>query len=149
MAAAVFSETQCSRSRSALPGRELSLTPGCLLATLLSFSIRGVLMKSLLIMLLISICAIAWRSDDILLALRTAQQPAAPALNPGSIPASAAGLIAASAPAGAKSMTIAEFAKLSKTDPQAYHKLLASHQVEEERGAVDKLMNFLAHGKYE
>lgn len=46
-------------------------------------------------------------------------------------------------------MSIQEFAKLSKTDPAAYQKLLASHQAPAERSAVDKLMNFLAHGKFE
>lgn len=96
-------------------------------------------MKSLLIMLLVSICAIAWRSEDILAVLGAAQRPA---------PASVAAL-APPAPAGHQAMTIAEFQKLSKTDPQAYRKLVASLQVQEERGAIDKLMNFLAHGEYE
>jgi hypothetical protein len=98
-------------------------------------------MKSLLIMLLISMCAVAWRSDDIRQVLGVAQRAAAPA--------TAATLTAGTAKPGHKPMSIAEFQELSKTDPQAYHKLVNSMRVEEDRGEVDKLMNFLAHGKYE
>lgn len=50
---------------------------------------------------------------------------------------------------GKRPMRAAEFAELSKTDPDAYRKFLNSHQVEEERSEVDKLFNFLARGKYE
>lgn len=44
---------------------------------------------------------------------------------------------------------IAEFAELARKDPDAHRKFLASHQAPVERGPADKLMNFLAHGKYE
>lgn len=98
-------------------------------------------MKSLLIMLLISICAIAWRSEDIKQALGAAQRP----VQPVTVEALAAG----AARQGHKPMTIAEFQELSKTDPQAYQKLINSLRVEEEHSEVDKLMNWLAHGKYE
>ena len=100
-------------------------------------------MKSLLIMLLISICAIAWRSDDIRQLLGVAQQAAAPA------PVTAVSLTAGAPKPAHKPMSVAQFQELSKTDPQAYYKLVNSMQAEEDRGAVDKLMNFLAHGKYE
>jgi hypothetical protein len=102
-------------------------------------------MKSLLIMLLISICAIAWRSDDIRQILGAAQQAASPA--------TAATLTAGAPTPGRKPehkpMSVAEFQELSKTDPQAYHKLINSMRVQEDRGAIDKLMNFLAHGEYQ
>ncbi len=52
-------------------------------------------------------------------------------------------------PQGKRPMSAAEFAALSKTDPDAYRKFLNSHQAEEERGEVDKLFNFLSRGKYE
>lgn len=47
-----------------------------------------------------------------------------------------------------KPMTPEELIELSKTDPQALTKFLNSH-VQEEHNEVDKLLNFLAHGKYE
>ena len=50
---------------------------------------------------------------------------------------------------GQKPMTAMEFAELSKTDPNAYQKFINSHQQNPERGEVDKLMNFLAKGKFE
>lgn len=95
-------------------------------------------MKKLLLLLLVSLCAVAWRSEEIMRGLGMARTTAAP-----STPSVQAG------PSGHKAMTMAEFAELSKTDPQAYRKLINSLQVPEERSEVDKLMNFLAHGKYE
>ena len=46
-------------------------------------------------------------------------------------------------------MSLTDFAELAKTDPDAYRKLLASHQQEPERREVDKLMNFFTRLKYE
>lgn len=99
-------------------------------------------MKKLLIMLLISICAIAWRSDEILHGLGMAQVAAdpTPSLQNLTVPADQH---------THKAMTITEFQELSKTDPQAYQKFIDSLQVPQERSEADKLMNFFARGKYE
>lgn len=96
-------------------------------------------MKKLLILMIIGICAIALRMPEVAdaVGLATATPPAATATAsaPGSQP---------------KPMTAAEFAELSKSDPQAYQKYLASHiEGPVERSEVDKLMNLLARGKYE
>ncbi|GAB3541805.1 hypothetical protein GCM10027343_12820 [Noviherbaspirillum agri] len=100
-------------------------------------------MKTLLLILIVAICAIAWRSPDILHAVGIAsvkQDPAAITLE---------NFTAQQAPAAQMPMTAAEFAALSKTDPHAYQKYLNSFQVQEERSELDKLFNFLARGKYE
>jgi len=93
-------------------------------------------MKTMLLMLLISICALAWRSDDIMRAIGV-QRPAAVAA-PAAPPAPEQ-----------KPMTMQEYADLAAKDPQAYQKLMASLQKKQERSEIDKLMNFFAHGKYE
>jgi hypothetical protein len=111
-------------------------------------------MKGLLILILISICAVAWRSEDILhlLSLAGSMKQASNV--------SAQSLIAS--PPGAQKqqvqlqaqqpqqhvMSIDEMTKLSKTDPKAMQKFIQSRTVSE-RTEADKLMNFLAHGKYE
>lgn len=46
-------------------------------------------------------------------------------------------------------MTFSEYAELAKTDPDAYRKLIASLQQDQERGEIDKLMNFFTRLKYE
>jgi hypothetical protein len=100
-------------------------------------------MKSLLIVLLISICAIAYRYEDVirpLVSLNTAQRVQQVSVND---------LLDRNANSGQPGMSIHEFANLAKTDPDAYHKFLQSHQQPEERNEVDKLMNLLARGKYE
>ncbi len=97
-------------------------------------------LKKLLVMLIVSMCAIAWRSPDILHAIGVAgaaQDPAAMVMTPLNA--------AQSAP---QPISIEEFAKLNKTDPLAYQKFINSHQVQE-RGEIDKLLNFLARGRYE
>lgn len=99
-------------------------------------------MKTLLIMLIVAICAIGWRSPDLLQAIGLASA----AQDPARISVEA--LTSPQAPAGQKAMTAAEFAELSKTDPHAYQKYINSFQVQE-RNEVDKLFNFLARGKYE
>jgi len=42
-----------------------------------------------------------------------------------------------------------EYTELAKTDPEAYRKLMASHQQQPERSEIDKLMNFFTRFKYE
>ena len=61
--------------------------------------------------------------------------------------AAAAALMAKQA--GHKPMSMDEFTKLSKKDPEAYKKLMASMQVPQPPTEVDKLMNFFKSGKYE
>lgn len=100
-------------------------------------------MKSLLIILIVAICAIAWRSPDLMQAVGIASVRQDPAT------ITVESLTAGQAPAGQRPMTAAEFAELSKTDPNAYQKYLNSFQLQEERSEVDKLFNFLSRGKYE
>jgi len=99
-------------------------------------------MKTLLLVLIIAICAIGWRSPDILQAIGAASAKQDPAI------IAVEDFRAKDAPSGQKAMTTAEFAELSNTDPHAYQRFINSLQVQE-RTEVDKLLNFLAHGKYE
>lgn len=95
-----------------------------------------------MIMLLVAICAIGWRSDDILQAIgaaNAAQDPATISIDM---------LTLQQPPAGQRPMSAAEFSELSKTDPDAYRKFVRSYEVRE-RSEVDKLLNFLARGAYE
>jgi len=99
-------------------------------------------MKGLLIVLLIGLCGIAWRADDILRVVSPASfaEPA---------PRNVAGLHAP-AQSAKQPMTAAEFMELSNTDPHAYQKYLNSHVAEPaERSRLDKLLHFLARGTYE
>lgn len=105
-------------------------------------------MKTLLVMLLVGICAIGLRTPEIMQAIGMAGSAQDPAISIGSI----------TMPSKDKSqqqpqqkpMTAEEFAALSKTDPNAYQKYISSYQaVEQDRSEVDKLMNFLARGKFE
>lgn len=90
----------------------------------------------------VSVGLLAWRSEDLanMLSAAIGNEPAQPlsleslAQKPGD---------------GRRAMTLEDFAELGKTDPAAYQKLLASHQAPAQRTEVDKLMNFLARGKYE
>ena len=100
-------------------------------------------MKTLLVMLLLGICVVAWRSEDILGLLGAAH------LKPTAAKVSIESPTAAQQETEHRAMSSAEFIELSKTDPNAYAKFLASHQQPTEPGEIDKLMNFLAHGKYE
>jgi hypothetical protein len=102
------------------------------------------LVKKLLIMLILSICAVAWRSDDILNALGVASTASAAQRTPVTASAMTAGQHAATE----KAMSTEELAELSKTDPNAYRKFIASRTVNE-RTEADKLMNFLTRGEYE
>jgi len=101
--------------------------------------------KTLLVMLLVGICAIGLQSPEIMKAIGMA--------GAAQDPAASVGVIAApkqTAQAAQKPMTAQEFAELSKTDPQAYQKYVNSFQAAApERSEVDKLMNFLARGKFE
>lgn len=99
-------------------------------------------MKKLLVLLLVALCAIAYRSPDIMNAIGLAGA----ARDPSTLSVKS---MQAAPPAGHQAMSAEEFARLSKTDPQAYRKFVNSHRVEEERSEVDKLMNFFARGKYE
>lgn len=100
-------------------------------------------MKTLLVMLLVGICAIGLRSPEIMQAIGMAGSAQDPAISVSSI-------TAPSSQKQQKPMTAEEFAALSKTDPNAYQKFINSYQATEpERSEVDKLMNFLARGKFE
>ena len=94
--------------------------------------------KKLLLVFLFSICAIGWRSESIMSMIGLAK-PAAQ---------SVASLTVAGGEVSA-GMSLTEYAELARTDPDAYRKLLASHQQESERSEVDKLMNFFTRLKYE
>lgn len=98
-------------------------------------------MQSLLFMLLIGICAIGLRSPEIMQAIGIAGSAQDPGISVSSITATGKSAL--------KAMTAVEFAELSKTDPNAYQKFIHSHQQKPERSEVDKLMNFLARGKFE
>jgi hypothetical protein len=100
-------------------------------------------LKKLLLMLLFAICAIGWRSEAIMQQLgmvRGATEPKTYSIESMTVPADK------NAPKG---MSLTEYAELAKTDPDAYRKLFQSHQQEQERSEIDKLMNFFAHLKYE
>ncbi len=101
-------------------------------------------MKRLLLMFVVSLCALAWRSPDLLAALGLA----ATAQSSQASEVSVADLTKDGTGQAQPVMSIDEFARLSKTDPDATRKFLASHTVQE-RNAADKLMNLFAHGKYE
>lgn len=91
-------------------------------------------MKTLLLLLLVALCGIAWRTPQIMEMLNmSAREPQT---------------VQAPAPAH-QAMGLKEYAELARTDPDAYRKLLESAQAPQERSEVDKLMNFLARGKYE
>ena len=46
-------------------------------------------------------------------------------------------------------ITLAEYTQQANSDPNAYYKLFNCGQTEQERTEADKLINFLAHLKYE
>ena len=99
-------------------------------------------MKSLLIMLLIGLCAIGLRTPEIMEVIGMASSAQDPAISVNTM--------TTAAKPQQKPMTAQEFAALSKKDPNAYQKFINSYQVTEpERSEVDKLMNFLARGKFE
>ena len=101
-------------------------------------------MKTMLLMLIVGICALAWRTPEVMQVVGLANK----AQDPARITTSA--LRAESTAVQHKPMSPQEFAERSKTDPYAYQKFINSLQVpDQERSSVDKLMNFLARGKYE
>ena len=101
-------------------------------------------MKTLLLMLIVGLCALAWRTPEIMQAVGFAGK----AQDPASMTTSALRITAT--PSQHKPMSPEEFIERSKTDPQAYQKFLNSlHVPDAERSSVDKLMNFLTRGKYE
>lgn len=100
-------------------------------------------MKTMLLMLLVSLSAIAWRSPDIMQSIGAAGQAQDPAvLKIDDVALSRAASVA-------PPMSAEEFVQLSNKDPQAYQKYINSFKAETQRSEVDKLMNLLAHGKYE
>ncbi|WP_143009747.1 hypothetical protein [Propionivibrio dicarboxylicus] len=94
-------------------------------------------MKKLLILLLIGICGLAWRSEDLMKLVGLAH------------PSGDVSRFQGSPQQPPRGMTMNEFAELARKDPDAYRKFFASHQATTERNPADKLMNFFAHGKYE
>lgn len=100
-------------------------------------------MKKTLFLLLCAICAIGWRSESVMKMLGMVNTVSVP--QPYSIQA-------LTVPADKQQhagMTLTEYAELAKTDPDAYRKLFQSHQQEQERREIDKLMNFFTRLKYE
>ena len=98
--------------------------------------------KKLLLVFLFSICVIGWRSESVMQMIGLAGSVVSPqpvAVQSLTVPANAQ-------PAG---MSLTQYAELARTDPDAYRKLLASHQQQPERSEVDKLMNFFTRLKYE
>lgn len=95
-------------------------------------------MKTLLIVLLIGICGLAWRSDE--LAAMIGMSKGTQSQNSELIQ------MMPPAPTG---MSLTEYADLAKKDPNAYRKLLESHQQKAERSDIDKLMNFFRTLRYE
>lgn len=98
--------------------------------------------KKLLVVFLLSICAIGWRSESIMAMIGMAK----PAVSPQSLSLQSLPRLPEKSSAG---MSLTEYADLARSDPDAYRKLLASHQQEPERSEVDKLMNFFTRLKYE
>lgn len=100
--------------------------------------------KSLLLLLILSICAIAWRSEDLVNAL------AKGGVMPGSSGhMNVQSMTAAVSGNGMKAMSIEEFTERAKSDPKAMQKFLQSRTQQPDRTEADKLMNLLARGKYE
>lgn len=101
-------------------------------------------MKALLVMLLIGICAIGIRSPEIMQVIGMASSAQDPSISVSSM------TDPHQQQSQQKPMTAEEFAALSKTDPNAYQKFINSFQTTApDRSEVDKLMNFLARGKFE
>lgn len=102
-------------------------------------------MKKLLVLLLISICIVGIRSKEYLplLGLDKAEAAAPVSITTKDM------LVSAKKGGPKNPMSAAQFAELSHKDPDAYQKFIKSYDVVQEPSEVDKLMNFLAHGKYE
>lgn len=101
-------------------------------------------MKKLLLLLLISLCAIGWRSETIMQTLGLAN--ALPEAETVSIES----LIAQAGKKPDNAMSLSDYADRAGKDPDAYRKLLQSYEEEPPpRSQIDKLMNFFAHLKYE
>lgn len=98
-------------------------------------------MKKLLLLLLFAICATAWHSATIMEMV---------GMNNAVSDHRSYSIQSLTVPADKnlpRSMTLAEYAELAKTDPDAYRKLFQSPQ--QERSEADKLMNFFTRLKYE
>lgn len=100
-------------------------------------------MKSLIVLLLVAICGFAWQSKPVMQALGLGMS-ATDNPTPLAIEAST------SADSGnSQGMSVHEYAELAQKDPHAYQRFIQSHQQNEKRSEVDKLMNFFSRGKYE
>jgi len=99
-------------------------------------------MKHLLLVLLVAICLVGWRADDLMNALGMLKSATANADRP------VQSMLLKPGESSQRGMSVEELEKFSRSDPNAYRKFLASYQVEE-RSSADKLMNFFARGKYE
>lgn len=100
-------------------------------------------MRSLLLLSIVSICILGWRSGDIMQMLAAMTSTPRPAASP-----SIKTLTVAPSNPKQRAMSVEEYAILNKSDPAAYRKFVDSHQVKE-TNEVDKLMNFFSRGKYE
>jgi len=96
--------------------------------------------KKLLLIFLFAICTIGYRSESIMQMIGMAK----PIHSPQSY-----SIQSLTVPAKSTGMSLTQYAELAKTDPDAYRKLFLSHQQEQERSEVDKLMNFFTRLKYE
>ena len=100
-------------------------------------------MRKLLLLAIVSICILGWRSGDIMQMITALTSATTPSASP-----SIKTLTVAPGKQTQRAMSIEEYATLNKTDPAAYRKFVDSHQVKE-TNEVDKLMNFFSRGKYE
>jgi formiminotetrahydrofolate cyclodeaminase len=98
-------------------------------------------MKKLLILAIISICAVGLYGKEIIggLSLNGKAQSSEPVTLEQ----------LARSDSTHHAMTPEEFAELAKKDPDAYRKFLQSHQAPKKRNEIDKLTNLFTNGKYE
>ena len=111
-------------------------------------------MKKILLLLFFAIAAIGWFIEPIknwgmeqTLLMTNSNSPA----NSYSLPKSNF-IMPDPEPVGNKKsscITLAEYTQQANSDPNAYYKLFNCGQTEQERTEADKLINFLAHLKYE
>jgi hypothetical protein len=98
--------------------------------------------KKLLLIFLFSICILGWRSESIMQMIGMAK----PISSPQPVSLQSLTVPANGKPSG---MSLTDYAELARKDPDAYRKLIQSHQQQAERSEVDKLMNFFTRLKYE
>lgn len=106
-------------------------------------------MKKLLLLLLFAILAIAWLSIPIKKPVAMIRADSAPQIN--SLPKSNF-ILPDPVPDEKKPpvcMSLAEYAKQAKTNPNAYYLLMHCDDQAEDRTELDKLLNYLSRLKYE